>query len=446
MFLADSLTNLVSGLGSEKDKATYGRFAFNYLTKAELDAAYSNNWIAQKLVNAPADDSTREWRTWDVGKINARKLLNEERRLNVRGVVNRAMRLARLHGGSLVILGTGDGDPMQPLDIDRIKAGGLLYLHVLSRWEVATGPLDRDPQSQHYGEPEWYELYSPGNTVRLHPSRAVRFYGIKPMEVLTSFDGWGLSILQPVYDQMRDSAALPQALAALAQEAKVDIIQMPNLTQNAINPDYRAKITARFALANMSKSVVNALLLDAEEKWTQKVVSPTGWPDAIRIILEIVAGAADMPATRLLGTAPKGLSATGESDLRNYYDMLSSRQEVDLRPALHRMDEAVKRSALGANPAGADYYWNSLWQLRENEASSIALQKAQTADIYATLGIMPPSALRKAVTAGLVQDGTYPGLAEALAEALIAGEASAPLIARPDKVETNSPKPAPAKV
>ncbi len=54
--------------------------------------------------------------------------------------------------------------------------------------------------------------------------------------------------------------------------------------------------------------------------------------------------------TRLLGQSPAGLSATGDSDTRNTYDMIAARQAIDLRPQLERLDRILLRSA-GVDPA-----------------------------------------------------------------------------------------------
>ena len=163
------------------------------------------------------------------------------------------------------------------------------------------------------------------------------------------------------------------------------------------------------------------------------------------MFLEIVAGAADIPATRLLGASPKGMNATGHSDIRNYYDMVSSKQEIEDRPALAMLDEVLIRHATGSRPANVGYSFLPLWQMTEAETAAIRLQEAQTDDIYATLGITPPSALRVGIVGRLLASGQYPGLADAIAAANAANEPAAPLIARPEKVETSSPKTAPAK-
>ncbi len=64
----------------------------------------------------------------------------------------------------------------------------------------------------------------------------------------------------------------------------------------------------------------------------------------VRTFLQVAAGAADIPVTRLLGQSPAGLSATGDSDTRNYYDMIAARQELDLRPQLERLDRLIAHS------------------------------------------------------------------------------------------------------
>jgi hypothetical protein len=77
----------------------------------------------------------------------------------------------------------------------------------------------------------------------------------------------------------------------------------------------------------------------------------------------ICCAAADVPSTRFMSREPAGQTSTGESDLRNYYDRLSSDQKVRLSPALTRLDEVFKRSILGPinEDDGIDYIWNSLW-------------------------------------------------------------------------------------
>ena len=60
----DTLTNLLSGMGTRSDKSAFTRFALRPLTRQQLEAAYRGDWISRKVVDIPAQDATREWREW----------------------------------------------------------------------------------------------------------------------------------------------------------------------------------------------------------------------------------------------------------------------------------------------------------------------------------------------------------------------------------------------
>ena len=53
-----------------------------------------------------------------------------------------------------------------------------------------------------------------------------------------------------------------------------------------------------------------------------------GCTDVVRQSLELVACINRTPAVKLLGISPSGFNATGESDLKNYYDYIASKQEL----------------------------------------------------------------------------------------------------------------------
>src|SRR5690606_2306274 len=100
--------------------------------------------------------------------------------------------------------------------------------------------------------------------------------------------------------------------------------------------------------------------------------------DLMLAFLQQVSGAADIPMTRLLGQSPGGLNASGEPDLRNYYDHVSAQQEMVLAPAMALLDECLIRSALGSRPPEVFYTWSSLWQTKDTERAEIGNKAADT--------------------------------------------------------------------
>lgn len=417
MWVYDRLVNLVSGLGTAKDKASASVYALALMGKDQLDAAYRGDWVARKVVDIPAFDETRAWRNWQAKQNQIEAIEAEEARHGIQMKVAAARVRARLYGGSALYLGVDGGQPGEELDMRRVGAGALRYVHVLNRYEIQPGELELDPQSPLFGEPKKYTLTTGTKaSVDIHPSRVIRFVGADLPDRNLMLDGWGDSVLQAIDDAVRHAGSAAAAIAALMQEAKVDVIKMPNLMENVATEEYRKRVIDRFTLANTAKSMVNAILLDGEEEWSQKQVSFAQLPEVLNTYLQIASGAADIPATRLLGQTPGGLQSTGESDLRNYYDRISAGQNLHLRPALHRLDEVLIRSALGARPPEVHYVWTPLWQISEKERAEIAESKAKTTKAYSDTGLLPDPALGKALVNQLVEDGTYPGLDEAIEE------------------------------
>ena len=75
-----------------------------------------------------------------------------------------------------------------------------------------------------------------------------------------------------------------------------------------------------------------------------------GLSDVYEMFMMDMAGAAEIPATKLFGRSPQGLNATGEADLKNYYEMIAQLQERVLRPALEKLMPVMAVSCWGYVP------------------------------------------------------------------------------------------------
>ena len=416
MNILDTLTNLVTGLGTSKDKLHAAQFVFNPLSQAELQSAYRGDWIARKIIDVPAQDATREWRDWK-GEAQAVSAITAlETRIGLQYKICEAMKRARLHGGAALIIGVAGDDPDQPLDLETITKDSLTYVHVAGRNELSAQEIDRDLESEFFGRPQSYTMSSDTGVAHIHSSRIIPFVGAPILDEALRSDEWGDSVLQALYDAVRNAAASQQGIASLIQEAKVDVIRIPRMMSQLSTKEYTARLQERFMLATQMKSSMSVTLLDAEEDWQQKQVNFSQMPELLSQYLEIAAGAADIPATRLIGTSPKGLNATGDGDMRNYYDRIGADQETILRPALARLDEVLIRSALGSRPEEIDYRWTPLWRLSKSDEAEIMATKAKAIETIVRTALIPVEALGEATTNMLIQDGMLPGLDAAMDE------------------------------
>lgn len=413
----DTLVNFVSRLGTSADKNTYNRYAFNELDRRELELAYRGDWIARKVVNIPAQDATREWRAWQADNAQIETLEAEETRLGLQRKVKLAMIRARLYGGSALVMGVS-GNPSEELVPDSVQRGDLRYVHVVSRHEIRALDVVRDVTSPLHGEPSWYEV-TPDNhaAVRIHPSRVVRFLGneLPDLALQTSSEGWGDSVLQALDDVVKNVAVTSSGVAALVNEAKMDVLKIPNFMANIGTEEYKSRMLARLSLVNTSKSLMSTVLTDKEEEWQRIQTSFGALPDILRLYLMIACGAADIPSLRFLGhDSGATLGSTGESSVRNYYDSVSSHQRTEITPTLSRLDEVLLRSALGTRPPNIYYEWGPLWQMSDIEKADIAVKKASVYKSDVDTATLDQDVLAKGRLNQLVEDGVYPGIEEAI--------------------------------
>lgn len=412
---ADSLTNLAAQLGMGKSKAAGDRFTLVDRSDEELDALYRGDWLARKIVDVPVRDMLRPWRAWQASADQITAIEAAEKRHCIRAKIGIAMRTARVYGGAAIVIGADTANPSMPLNNRSVGKGGLKYLTVVPRRLLVSGGLDMDPQSASYNEPKRWTLSTSQGQVEIHPSRIIRFIGAERLHFDLNTDGWGDSALLSIYDAIHHAALTQAGIAELVHEAKVDVISIPELGTQLSTEAGTSAMAKRFSNANALKSINNMLLLDAQEKWDRKQTAFAGLTDVLDRYLQIVAGASDIPATRLLGTQAKGLNASGEGDLTNYYDHLAGMREDIIEPIMARLDPILWMDATGSIPRDVYPEWRPYWQMGEKDRAEVAHKKATTTKVYFDMGLLPDDMLAKGVANQLVEDAIYPGIEADLA-------------------------------
>ena len=380
MQITDRLIKLVSGVGNPAfDKTAGAELAFDSIGEELVCNLYRTSWMARAIVDEPAHDMTRAWRSWQGSEAEIEAVRAAERNLRLRGKVHNAVQLARLTGMAAIFIGTG-GDAALPLT-EHMASGEIRYLHVFKGSELKGEEPVQDLAAAHFGGFEYFD-YEPytvtgiaQDKVRIHHSRLIWFRGAtEPMNLIQ-----GQSVLQACYQPIIDAEVLLAHVQALVGEAKLDVIKVRDLASTLSTESGVQRLQKRYSEGLALKSILGVTLIDAgSEDWDRKQVNFAHLPELVQQRLEIVAAAARMPVTKLLGQSPGGLNATGESDLRNYYDMISGRQETGLRSALEPLDKLFVAHA-GVSMAPHAYDWNPLYQLDEVQAAEAALKRAQAA-------------------------------------------------------------------
>lgn len=381
----DGLINIASGLGLGKGKRDYNRFVHGQLLGyAELEAAYQTNWIARQIVDIPADDMTREWRT--IKCQAADDVRQEEDRLNLQASVNEALSWSRLYGGAAILPLTNQ-DLEKPFRPDLIKKGEVQRLMVFDRWDLIPHAINTwDVLADNYLQPEFYTLYQ--GSQKIHWTHFIRFVGSKlPRRQRVLLQGWGDSQLRRCLEDIKDTVSAKDGIAELMQSANVDVITREGLSED-LSTDQEEAIIKRYTLFDQMKSIINTALLDSEEKLDRLTLNMSGIAPVLETLMVWIAGAADIPVTRLFGQSAAGLNATGEGDLKNYYDSIRSQQTSQLGRPMAMLDTIMVRSALGTMPSDYNYDWNRLYQPNRKEEAEAKKIEAETDVILLDAGVI----------------------------------------------------------
>jgi len=107
--VVDALYNLVSGLGTSKDPTSSSTYSLSLLSRNDLENAYRSDWIARRIVDAPAEDATREWRAWQASQDQIQAIEDEEKKHDLQRKMRLALIRSRLYGGAAMVMGVKSG-------------------------------------------------------------------------------------------------------------------------------------------------------------------------------------------------------------------------------------------------------------------------------------------------------------------------------------------------
>lgn len=422
---ADSFANLSArvgfGAGSQQDASRY-KLDFLSRNPYNLEAAYRSNWLAGKVVDAYAEDMTREGVeiiSDDLDPDDIDRIHKEMERLRIWSGLTEGLRWSRLYGGAIVVL-LVDGQRLNtPLNIETVGPDSFKGVTVFDRWQVSPSLHDLVTDfGPSLGLPKYYDV-SPGAHAlvgeRIHYSRVIRLEGDRlPWRQRLAENGWGQSVIERLYDRLVAFDSTTEGAAQLVYKAHLRTLKVAKFREIvAAGGPMLEGLIKQVAFMRQYQSNEGITILDGTDEFETHSYTFTGLPDLMLRFGEQLSGASGIPLVRLFGQSPAGLSATGESDMRNYYDNIKQKQEQDLRPGILKLLECISRSARGETlPDSFGFEFVPLWQLSETEKAEI-LQKisAAIAEQY-NAGVITWSAALKELRAAAKKTGVFSNISD----------------------------------
>ena len=341
-----------------------------------LNEMYIEHGIIQTMIDQPVEDGFRGGFKIISSELSNDEIIELEKKIEETEAVEKlieALKWNRLFGGAGLIINVAGEDPRDDFDIEVVGEGREIEFYSADRWELANNPYILTPTLTPNGQRVKdvnFNYYG----IEINPSRVLILKG-KPAPSLKKLQlqGWGMSELERLVSPMNKFLKNQNVIYELLDEAKLDVYSIDNYAGSVASGQEEA-VKKRIMLTNYMKSYLNALILDAEDKFDQKQMSMTGVSEVLREARYDIASAMKMPVTKIFGMSSAGFNS-GDDDIENYNSMI----ERDVRTPAKNIIKTIVRLLCKATfdyiPEDIDIEFESLRIMKETEEEALRTSK-----------------------------------------------------------------------
>lgn len=288
--------------------------------------------LIRACIQTVSDDLSRKWIKID-GCDDPQKLEileNELKKLHIKDLFHKAVTTTGYMGGAFIFIDTGEDDLTLPLAINdlsaELKEDSKVKFVVVD--PVNVSPIEYnciDPLRDDYMRPRMWQVLGK----RVHASRLLSFVENQPPMLLKpNYNFLGIPQAQILWDYVMHFNQTRASTARLLEKISLLVVQTD---MDAVLSDEHGieLFDAKMEFLERYRNNDSVFVCDKESEGVMNVQTTiAGCTDVVRQSLELIACINRTPAVKLLGISPSGFNATGESDLKNYYDYISSKQEL----------------------------------------------------------------------------------------------------------------------
>lgn len=240
-----------------------------------------------------------------------------------------------------------------------------------------------EPESHHFYEPTFWVI----SGKKHHRSHFVILRGPEVSDILKpSYIYGGLPLTQRIMERVYAAERTANEAPQLVMTKRLNVRKMDLAKAVAKQREFEEALTVQAEF----RDNYGVLIAGIEEDVEQLETSLADLDEVIMTQYQIVASVANVPATKLLGTSPKGFNATGEHEISTYHEELESIQENDLSPIVERHHVCVMRSEVvpkfNIAPFEIDAEWNPVDAPTAKDQAEVNDFKAKTDLAYLDAG------------------------------------------------------------
>ena len=277
---ADGWANLLTGLGTNRDKSSGGLF----IPEARLDdmtlaSLWMGEGLATTIVKCIADDMVRPW--LEIPQDPENILEGELERLKAQTEIQNALYWSRLYGGGMVLMGINDGRELdEPLNPRAIRSIDYLKHFPRTRARILWSDIVKDPKSPYFEELEFYYLRNLyGTEFKVHRSRLLIFKGESTPGDMFINDMvaryWGIASVQQAWESIKTLGESHKSIKNLIDELSIGVFKFSGLAEMLAQDNNKAFYN-RMQAMSASKSSINSVIIDETEDFSRVSASLTG--------------------------------------------------------------------------------------------------------------------------------------------------------------------------
>lgn len=395
-------------LHSYREERLYSGYSDSiYIPDYDLSEKYLLNGLFSKIIDRPAEEACKHGIDYNTGDTDLVDFLDEQLdRLDWEDKATTAIRWARLFGGSIIVMLMDDGRGLEePVNWEDVRE--VAELRVYERAVVQP-----DPETYRTGEAEYFDVSSLyGGTFRVHSSRCLVFKNGALPEYGTAqqYFYWGLPEYVRINRDLNLAVKTHTNAAKMLEKSVQAVYKQKNLQQTLATNGGDEMVLKRIDVLDAARGIMNTIAIDKDgEEYDFKTFQLTGTRDILESACNLLSAVTCIPQTILFGRSPAGETATGESDLENYYNFIEGIQKRMLKKNIRILLKAVIKAGVYQgeieNPRPIKPTFKPLWSLNEQEQAQVDLVKAQTAQanaqtvqMYMDMQVMGPDEVRAAL-------------------------------------------------
>ncbi len=370
----------------------------------QLCAILSQHWLISRACTMPGRDAIRKG--FDIVSVDEEEidpavmkaLRNADKAMRLKWNLEQFIRFGRIFGIRIALFKVESDDLEyyeKPFNIDGVKRGsykGIVQVDPYWHAPLHSQSGTSQPDSMHFYDPEWWQI----SGRKYHRSHLIIYRHCEPPDLLKpQYLYGGIPVPQMIMERVYGAERTANETTELVQTKRMNV-WLTDLDKVVANGD---EAMERMAMWTAFRNNHGIKLGDKDgDEFHQFDTSLGDLDNVVMTNYQLVASAAGVPSTKLLGTSPKGFDATGEFEEKSYHEELESIQEHDMTPFVERHHAMALKSA-GIEPdTEITIAWRPLRSQSPKEMADENLIKAQTGQALINSGALSSEDERLRIT------------------------------------------------